>query len=212
VAEAPPFQALKDAPKEIRRAATIALVCSSFTRALGILASTVIIATLPTWVPGLLAYQTFPIALLVLAIGCVIVAGKGSRIRERIASREFEKARGSSLSAAILGFVLAGVIPGILYILLYMRIGSIMVKRRPDDPRTVYLLPHPSEGLFLGRYIGWAAAYLVVLYVGYTQLPAGLRSVSDWLSPVLGVHFNTLMVAVYLIFTNPLTFPPVFQL
>ena len=212
MAEAPPFQALKDAPKEIRRAATIALVCSSFTRALGILASTVIIATLPTWVPGLLAYQTFPIALLVLAIGCVIVAGKGSRIRERIASREFEKARGSSLSAAILGFVLAGVIPGILYILLYMRIGSVMVKRRPDDPRTVYLLPHPSEGLFLGRYIGWAAAYLLVLYIGYTQLPAGLRSVSDWLSPVLGVHFNTLMVAVYLIFTNPLTYPPVFQL
>ena len=212
MAEAPPFQALKDAPKEIRRAATIALVCSSFTRALGILVSTVIIATLPTWVPGLLAYETFPIALLVLAIGCVIVAGKGSRIRERIASREFEKARGSSLSAAILGFVLAGVIPGILYILLYMRIGSVMVKRRPDDPRTVYLLPHPSEGLFLGRYIGWAAAYLVVLYVGYTQLPAGLRSVSDWLSPVLGVHFNTLMVAVYLIFTNPLTYPPVFQL
>ncbi|TMI35915.1 hypothetical protein E6H26_05555 [Candidatus Bathyarchaeota archaeon] len=212
MAEAPPFQALKDAPKEIRRAATIALVCSSFTRALGILVSTVIIATLPTWVPGLLAYQPFPIALLVLAIGCVIVAGKGSRIRERIASREFEKARGSSLSAAILGFVVAGVIPGILYILLYMRIGSVMVKRRPDDPRTVYLLPHPSEGLFLGRYIGWAAAYLLVLYIGYTQLPAGLRSVSDWLSPVLGVHFNTLMVAVYLIFTNPLTYPPVFQL
>ena len=212
MAEAPPFQALKDAPKEIRRAATIALVCSSFTRALGILVSTVIIATLPTWVPGLLAYETFPIALLVLAIGCVIVAGKGSRIRERIASREFEKARGSSLSAAILGFVLAGVIPGILYILLYMRIGSVMVKRRPDDPRTVYLLPHPSEGLFLGRYIGWASAYLLVLYIGYTQLPAGLRSVSDWLSPVLGVHFNTLMVAVYLIFTNPLTYPPVFQL
>ncbi|OLB47214.1 MAG: hypothetical protein AUG17_02115 [Crenarchaeota archaeon 13_1_20CM_2_53_14] len=212
MAEAPPFQALKDAPKEIRRAATIALVCSSFTRALGILVSTVIIATLPTWVPGLLAYQPFPIALLVLAIGCVIAAGKGSRIRERIASREFEKARGSSLSAAILGFVVAGVIPGILYILLYMRIGSVMVKRRPDDPRTVYLLPHPSEGLFLGRYIGWAAAYLLVLYIGYTQLPAGLRSVSDWLSPVLGVHFNTLMVAVYLIFTNPLTYPPVFQL
>src|SRR5207247_7429522 len=54
VAEAPPFQALKDGPKEIRRAATIALICSSFTRALGILVSTVIIGTLPTWVPGLL--------------------------------------------------------------------------------------------------------------------------------------------------------------
>jgi hypothetical protein len=87
-----------------------------------------------------------------------------------------------------------------------------MVKRRPDDPRTIYLLPHPSEGLFLGRYIGWAAAYLLVLFIGYTQLPTGLRGISDWLSPVLGVHFNTLIVAVYLIFTNPLTYPPVFSL
>jgi len=87
-----------------------------------------------------------------------------------------------------------------------------MIKRRPDDPRTIYLLPHPSEGLFLGRFIGWGAAYLLVLYIGYTQLPTGLRSVSNWLSPVLGVHFNTLIVAVYLIFTNPLTYPPAFQL
>jgi uncharacterized protein (DUF2062 family) len=212
VAQYIPYQALKEAPKEIRQAATVALICSSFTRALGILFSTVIIATLPTWVPGLLAYQPFPIALLVLTIGCIIVAGKGSRIRERIASREFEKARESSLSAAILGFVLAGVIPGVLYIFLYMRIGTVMVKRRPDDPRTIYLLPHPSEGLFLGRFIGWGAAYILVLYIGYTQLPIGLRSVSDWLSPVLGVHFNTLIVAVYLIFTNPLTYPPVLQL
>ena len=207
-----PYQALKDAPKEIRRAATVALICSSFTRALGILFSTVIIATLPTWVPGLLAYQPFPIALLVLTIGCIIVAGKGSRIREEIASRQYEKARGSSLSAAILGFVLAGVMPGVLYILLYMKVGTILVRRRPDDPRTIYLLPHPSEGLFLGRYIGWGLAYLLVLYIGYTQLPIGLRSVSDWLSPVLGVHFTTLIVAVYLIFTNPLTYPPIFSL
>lgn len=207
-----PYQALKDAPKEIRQAATVALVCSSVTRALGILFSTIIIATLPTWVPGLLAYQPLPIALLVLAIGCGIVSGKGSRIREEIASRQYEKARGSSLSTAILGFILAGVIPGLLYILLYMKIGTVMVKRRPDDPRTIYLLPHPSEGLFLGRYIGWGVAYLLVLYIGYTQLPVGLRSVSDWLSPVFGVHFNTLIVAVYLIFTNPLTYPPVFQL
>ncbi len=207
-----PYQALKDAPIEIRRAATIALVCSSFTRALGILFSTIIIATLPTWVPGLLAYQPFPIALLVLTVGCVIVSGKGARIREEIASREFEKARGSSLSTAVLGFILAGVIPGALYFFLYMKIGNVMVKRRPDDPKTIYLLPHPSEGLFLGRYIGWGVAYLLVLYIGYTQLPTGLRSVSDWLSPVLGVHFNTLIVAVYLIFTNPLTYPPVLQL
>jgi hypothetical protein len=207
-----PYQALKDAPKEIRRAATVALICSSVTRALGILFSTVIIATLPTWVPGLLAYQPFPIALLVLTIGCIFVAGKGSRIREEIASRQYEKARGSSLSTAILGFIIAGVIPGILYFFLYMKIGNVMVKRRPDDPRTIYLLPHPSEGLFLGRYIGWGVAYLLVLFIGYTQLPTGLRSVSNWLSPVLGVHFEALIVAVYLILTNPLTYPPIFGL
>jgi hypothetical protein len=140
------------------------------------------------------------------------VGGKGSRIRERIASRDFEKARSASLSAAILGFIIAGIVPGILYIYLYTRVGNVMVKRRPDDPQTIYLLPHPSEGIFLGRYIGWAAAYLLVLYIGYTQLPTGLRGISDWLSPVLGVHFNTLIVAVYLIFTNPLTYPPILQL
>ena len=212
VAQVPPYQALKEAPKEIRWAATVALICSSVARALAILASTIIIATLPTWVPGLLAYQPIPIALLVLTIGSTIVSGKGSRIRERIASREFEKARSASLSAAILGFIIAGVVPGLLYIYLYTRVGNVMVKRRPDDPKTIYLLPHPSEGLFLGRYIGWAAAYLLVLYVGYTQLPAGLRGISDWLSPVLGVHFNTLIVGVYLIFTNPLTYPPVLTL
>lgn len=207
-----PYQALRDAPKEIRQAAKVAQIASSFTRALGILFGTIIIATIPTWVPGLLAIQPVPILLLVLAVGCGIVAGKGTRIRERIGSREFERARGMSLSTAILGFAIAGGIPGIFYLLLYMRIGSVMVKARPDDPKTVYLLPHPSEGIFLGRYIGWAAAYLLVLYIGYTQLPAGLRGISDWLSPVLGVHFNTLIVAVYLIFTNPLTYPPILQL
>ena len=212
MAQVPPYQALKEAPKEIRWAATVALMCSSVARALAILASTIIIATLPTWVPGLLAYQPVPIALLVLTIGSTIVSGKGSRIRERIASREFEKARSASLSASILGFIIAGVVPGLLYIYLYTRVGNVMVKRRPDDPKTIYLLPHPSEGLFLGRYVGWAAAYLLVLYVGYTQLPTGLRGISDWLSPVLGVHFNTLIVAVYLIFTNPLTYPPVLTL
>jgi uncharacterized protein (DUF2062 family) len=212
VAQVPPYQALKEAPTEIRRAATVALVCSSFSRALGILTSTIIIATLPTWFPGLLAFQPLPIALVVLTVGCAIVGGTGSHIRERIASRDFEKARSSSLSAAILGFIIAGVIPGILYFYLYTRVGNVMVKRRPDDPKTIYLLPHPSEGVFLGRYIGWAAAYLLVLYIGYTQLPTGLRGISDWLSPVLGVHFNTLIVAVYLIFTNPLTYPPVLSL
>jgi len=212
VAQVPPYQALKEAPKEIRQAATVALICTSVSRALGILFSTIIIATLPTWFPGLLAYQPLPIALVVLTVGCAIVGGKGSRIRERIASRDFEKARSLSLSTAILGFIIAGVVPGVLYIYLYTRVGNVMVKQRPDDPKTIYLLPHPSEGVFLGRYIGWAAAYLLILYIGYTQLPRGLRGVSDWLSPVLGVHFNTLIVAVYLIFTNPLTYPPVFEL
>ena len=212
MAQVPPYQALKEAPKEIRQAATIALVCNSVSRVIGILTSTIIIATLPTWFPGLLAYQPLPIALLVFTIGCAIVGGKGSHIRERIASRDYEKARSASLSAAILGFIIAGVVPGILYFYLYMRVGNVMVKRRPDDPKTIYLLPHPSEGVFLGRYIGWAAAYLLILYIGYTQLPTGLRGISDWLSPVLGVHFNTLIVAVYLIFTNPLTYPPVFSL
>ena len=212
MAQVPPYQALKEAPTEIRRAATVALVCSSVSRAIGILTSTIIIATLPTWFPGLLAYQPIPILLVVLTVGCAIVGGKGSRIRERIASRDYEKARSASLSAAILGLIIAGVVPGVLYFYLYMRVGNVMVKRRPDDPKTIYLLPHPSEGIFLGRYIGWAAAYLLILFIGYTQLPTGLRGVSDWLSPVLGVHFNTLIVAVYLIFTNPLTYPPVFQL
>jgi uncharacterized protein (DUF2062 family) len=212
VAQVPPYQALKEAPKEIRQAATVALVCSSVSRALGILTSTIIIATLPTWFPGLLAHQPIPIVLVIVTIGCAIVGGKGSRIRERVAARDFEKARSESLSTAILGFIIAGVIPGILYIFLYMRVGNVMVKRRPDDPKTIYLLPHPSEGVFLGRYVGWAAAYLLVLFIGYTQLPTGLRGISDWLSPVLGVHFNTLIVAVYLIFTNPLTYPPVLTL
>jgi hypothetical protein len=212
VAQVPPYQALKEAPKEIRQAAAVALVCSSVSRAIGILTSTIIIATLPTWVPGLLALQPIPILLVVLTVGATIVGGKGSRIRERVASRDYEKARSASLSAAILGFIIAGGVPGVLYLYLYMRVGNVMVKRRPDDPPTIYLLPHPSEGLFLGRYIGWAAAYLLILYIGYTQLPTGLRGISDWLSPVLGVHFNTLIVAVYLIFTNPLTYPPVFSL
>ena len=204
--------ALKDAPVEIRRAATVAQISISLTRALGILFTTLIIATLPTWVPGVLAYRTIPLALLVLAIGSVIVSRKGSRIREEIAERQFQKARSSSFATAILGFIVGGVIPGILYLYLYTRIGDVMVKRTPDDPKTVYLLPHPSEGIFLGRYLGWIAAYLLVLYVGYTQLSPGLREVSDWLSPVLGVHFNTMIVALFLVFTNPLTYPPLLYL
>ena len=207
-----PYMALKDAPVQIRRAATVAQIASSLTRALGILFTTLIIATLPTWVPGLLAHQTIPVAQLVLAIGTIIVSNKGSRIREEIAERQFQKARSSTFTTAILGFIVGGILPGILYLYLYTRIGNVMVKRTPDDPRTVYLLPHPSEGLFLGRYLGWIAAYLLVLYIGYTQLSPGLREVSDWLSPVLGVHFNTMIVALFLVFTNPLTYLPLLYL
>jgi len=212
VAQPLPYMALKDAPVQIRRAATVAQISISITRALGVLFTTLIIATLPTWVPGILAYQTIPVALLVLAIGSIIVSSKGSRIREEIAERQFEKARRSTFATAILGFIIGGIIPGLLYIYLYTRIGNVMVKRTPDDPRTVYLLPHPSEGMFLGRYLGWIAAYLLVLYIGYTQLSPGLREVSDWLSPVLGVHFNTMIVALFLVFTNPLTYPPLLYL
>ncbi len=207
-----PYMALKDAPVQIRRAATVAQISNSLTRGLGILFTTLIIATLPTWVPGLLAQQTVPIALLVLAIGSIITSNKASRIREEIAERRFEKARSSTFTTAILGLIVGGVLPGLLYIYLYTRIGNIMVKRTPDDPKTVYLLPRPSEGIFLGRYLGWIAAYLLVLYIGYTQLSPGLREVSNWLSPVLGVHFNTMIVALFLVFTNPLTYPPLLYL
>src|SRR5437879_12866625 len=96
---------------------------------------------------------------------------------------DYEKARSSRFSAASLGFIIAGGVPGALYLYLYMRVGNVMVKRRPDDPQTIYLLPHPSEGLFLGRYIGWAAAYLLILYIGYTQLPTGLRASSPRFPP-----------------------------
>jgi uncharacterized protein (DUF2062 family) len=212
VAQPLPYMALKDAPVGIRRAATVAQISNSVTRGLGILFTTLIIATLPTWVPGLLAHQTIPVALLALAIGSMIVSSKGSRIREKIAERQFEKARSSTFTTAILGFIIGGVLPGLFYIYLYTRIGDILVKRTPDDPRTVYLLPHPSEGIFLGRYLGWIAAYLLVLYIGYTQLSPGLREVSNWLSPVLGVHFNTMIVALFLVFTNPLTYPPLLYL
>jgi hypothetical protein len=212
VAQPLPYMALKDAPVGIRRAATVAQVSNSLTRGLGILFTTLIIATLPTWVPGLLAHQTIPVALLVLSIGSILVSRKGSRIREQIAERQFEKARGSTFTTAILGFIIGGVLPGIFYIYLYTRIGDILVKRTPDDPKTVYLIPHPSEGIFLGRYLGWIAAYLLVLYIGYTQLSPGLREVSNWLSPVLGVHFNTMIVALFLVFTNPLTYPPLLYL
>src|SRR5260370_18890810 len=56
------------------------------------------------------------------------------------------------------------------------------------------------------------ASYLPVRYMGYTPLPPGLREVSDWLPPVLGVHFNTMIVALFLVFTNPLTYPPLLYL
>jgi hypothetical protein len=136
----------------------------------------------------------------------------GFRNRDRIATGQFGKARSSSLLATILGLAVGGVIPGVLSLLLYFRVGGLMVKRTTDQPATIYLLPKPSGGLFLGRYLGWLTAYFLVLYLGYTQLPPGLGSVNGWLSPVLGVHFNTMVVATYLVFSNPLTYPPLLQL
>jgi len=150
--------------------------------------------------------------LLVLTLGSFTLSRSSFQNRERVAARQFEKARSSSLMGTILGLTIGGIIPGILSLLLYMRIGSIMVKRRPDDPGTIYLLPFPSEGMFLGRYLGWLTAYFLVLYLGYTQLPEGLASINGWLSPVFGVHFNTLIVAAYLTFGNPLTYTPLLQL
>ena len=47
VAQPLPYMALKDAPVEIRRAATVAQISSGVARALGILFTTLIIATLP---------------------------------------------------------------------------------------------------------------------------------------------------------------------
>ncbi|HZY94049.1 MAG TPA: hypothetical protein VFE98_04205 [Candidatus Bathyarchaeia archaeon] len=206
------YHALSEAPKGIRRAAAEALICISIARATTILVGTVIIALLPEWFPGLLRYELFPIALLVLLLGSIGTSRKASPIREQIASGELQEARRRSVTAAILGLIFGGVISGILYVHLSSRIGHVMENPSPSDFRGVYMLPQPSRGLFLGRYFGWIAAYLFVLYVGYTQLPSGLRGVSDWLSPVFGVHLNTLVVAVYLVFTNPLTYPPILQL
>src|SRR2546425_593337 len=182
--------ALKDAPVQIRRAATVAQIGNSLTRGLGILFTTLIIATLPTWVPGILAHQTTPVALLVLAIGTIIVSNKGSRIREEIAERQFQKARSSTFTTSILGFMVGGILPGILYIYLYTRIGNVMVKRTPDDPKTVYLLPHPSEGIFLGRYLGWIAAITIYQNVSLSALsnlpppPPGFSIISATTGPV----------------------------
>lgn len=155
--------------------------------------------------------QFFPVALLVLLFGSILVSRKGSHVRELVASREIDRARGSAFSAAILGFIIGGVASGILYLYLYSRISGIQ-QQPPSELRTIYLLPQGSNGIFLGRYFGWIAAYLFVLYIGYTQLPSGLREVSAWLSPVLGIHFNTMIVATYLIFANPLTNPELFRL
>src|SRR5439155_1427668 len=125
VAQPLPYMALKDAPVQIRRAATVAQISISITRALSILFTTLIIATLPTWVPGLLTYQTTPVTLLVLAIGSAIVSHKGSGIREEIAERKFKKARSSTFSTAFLGFIIGGIIPGLLYIYLWTFAGFL---------------------------------------------------------------------------------------
>ncbi len=206
------YGALSSAPRDIRLASNIALVSGSASRVVGIFSTTTIFALLPTWVPGILALQPLPMGLLVLAVGSFIVARMGFRNRERIAAGEFTKARSSSLLGTILGLVVGGVIPGVLNLLLYSRIGTIIVNQGPSELTATYLLPRPSGGLFLGRYLGWLAAYFLVLYFGYTQLPPGLGSVSGWLSPVLGVHFNTMVVAAYLVFSNPLTYFPLLQL
>ncbi len=206
------YNALSDAPKEIRRAAGEALVCSSAARATTVIVGITIIALLPEWFPGLLRYELFPIGLLVLLLGSIETSRKASPIRELIASGELQEARRRSVTVSILGLIFGGVISGILHAHLSSRIGHVMENRSPNDFRSVYMLPQPNEGLFLGRYFGWIAAYFFVLYVGYTQLPSGLRGVSDWLSPVFGVHLNTLIVAMYLVFTNPLTYPPILQL
>ncbi len=206
------YEELGNAPRDIRIAATIALLSASSSRVIGILSSTAIIALLLTWFQGVLSLQPLPVALLVLTLGSFFLARSASHNRARIAARQFEQVRSSSLTWTILGFIVGGIIPGILNLLLYMRIGSIMVKRRPDDPITAYLLPSPSQGLFLGRFLGWLAAYFLALYLGYTLLPQGLGSVSGWLSPIFGVHFNTLIVAAYLAFGNPLAYPQLLQI
>lgn len=205
-------QPLSSAPKDIRIAAAIALLSGSAARAVGILSTTAIFALLPTWVPGILSLQPLPVGLLVLTVGSYIVARMGFHNRERIAAGQYGEARSSGFLATILGLTVGGVIPGVLSLLLYLRVGGLMVKRTTDQPATIYLLPKPSGGLFLGRYLGWLTAYFLVLYLGYTQLPPGLGSVNGWLSPVLGVHFNTMIVATYLVFANPLTYPPLLQI
>jgi hypothetical protein len=211
LAQTLPYQALSQAPKDIRSTAKLALIANSISHVTSIFLAAIIISLLPSWFPGLLQLQVFSVALLVLLLGSILVSRKGSHVREWVASREIERARGSAFSAAILGFIVGGVASGIVYLYLCSRINGIQ-QQPPSEFRTVYLLPQGSNGVFLGRYFGWGIAYLFVLYVGYTQLPSGLREVSNWLSPVFGTHFNTIIVAAYLVFANPLTNPQLFQL
>ncbi|HZD12717.1 MAG TPA: hypothetical protein VE177_04270, partial [Candidatus Binatus sp.] len=215
-AQLQPYEPLAKAPKEIRTASNLALVTSSIARLAGIIVSTIIIATLPEWLPALLILQPLPILLLILTAGSLTLSRRARHIREEIGQQKLEKARSSSLTGVLLGLTIGGVIPGLCYLALYMSIGKAMVRRTSRDEAglvlTTYLPPQPSNGIPLGRYLGWVSMYLFVLYTGYTQLPAGLRGLSDWLSPVLGIHFNTLVVAAYLIFTNPLTNPAILTL
>ena len=214
MAQPQPYEPLVKAPKEIRRAATLSQVCNAAARITSIATSTIIIATLPEWFPGLLTLQPLSLALVVLTIGSLSLAKRAVHIREQVGEQKLEKARSSSLVGSILGLTIGGFVPGPFYLLLYMSIGKAMVKRTPNDGlvTTIYMPPQPSGGIFLGRYFAWVSMYLFVLYIGYTQLPTGLRGVSDWLSPVFGIHFNTLIVAAYLVFTNPLTNPAIFSL
>lgn len=197
---------LAKAPKELRAAARLALICSSIAKIVSLAVLTVIIATLPTWVPGLQTLQVVPVALLVLLIGSLTLSRRGGKIRLQVGQQNLKQARSSSLTGAILGFTIGGVLPGPFYLLLYMSIGKAMVRQVPNEAQltTVYLPSEPSRGIFLGRYLAWLSMYLYVLYTAYTQLPDGLRGVSDWLSPTFGIHMNTLIVAAYLVFSNPI--------
>ncbi len=202
---------LAKAPKELRTAATLALISSSISKIVTLIIATVIIATLPTWVPGLLAYQPIPIGLLVVLIGSSTLSRRASKIKIRVGQQRLEDARSSSLIGMILSIIVGGILPFPFYLLLYMSLGKAMIKRAPTEAQlmTVYIPPQPSGGVFLGRYLGWLSMYLYILYIGYTQLPDGLKGASDWLSPTFGIHFNTLIVAAYLVLSNPITNPAI---
>ena len=143
MAQPQPYEPLAKAPKEIRTAATLAQVCNAAARITSIATSTIIIATLPEWFPGLLTLQPLSIALVVLTIGSFSLAKRAVHIREQVGEQKLEKARSSSLVGSILGLTIGGFLPGPFYLLLYMSIGKAMVKRTPNDGlvTTIYMPP-----------------------------------------------------------------------